>query len=75
MDEKEQLIEKKGKQLLNLQTEKKKVEQDLIDLHDHMDIKERKIAVLQRKVRNFTICKIECHAHMSTFYVLITRVY
>ncbi len=50
LDEKDQLLDKKGKQLLNVQSDKKKIETDLAELRDHMDIKERKINVLQRKV-------------------------
>ena len=52
LKEKDALIEKKGKSTLSVVAEKKRVENELSELRDHMDIKERKINVLQRKVRH-----------------------
>lgn len=52
LDEKETTIEKKARQVLQVQTEKKRSEAEVGELRDHMDIKERKINVLQRKVGN-----------------------
>ena len=50
LEEKDGVIEKKGKQVLQVQGEKKRVEGELAEVRDHMDIKERKINVLHRKV-------------------------
>ena len=48
--EKENDAESKDKLVSGAQTEKKRLEAELAELRDHMDIKERKINVLQRKV-------------------------
>ena len=48
--EKEEVIERKARQVVAIQTEKKRVENEMAELQDHLDIKERKAAVLQRKV-------------------------
>lgn len=53
--DKESTIERKNKQTQMAQKEKKKFECELTDLRDHLDIKERKVNVLQRKVRNLAI--------------------
>ena len=50
MREKENDAESKDKLVSGAQTEKKRLEAELAELRDHMDIKERKINVLQRKV-------------------------
>ena len=51
LEDKATILDKKGKQVLCLQAEKKRVDSELNEIREHMDIKERKIAVLQRKVR------------------------
>ena len=48
--EKENDAESKDKLVSGAQSEKKRLEAELAELRDHMDIKERKINVLQRKV-------------------------
>ena len=51
LKEKDKLIEAKVRQVSSVQSEKKQLEQDIHELHDHLDIKDRKTAVLSRKVR------------------------
>lgn len=58
MREKENDAESKDKLVSGAQTEKKRLEAELAELRDHMDIKERKINVLQRKVFFFTLVEI-----------------
>ena len=43
-------LEKKAKMLLQAQQERRKFENDVMELRDHVDIKEKKISVLQKKV-------------------------
>ena len=50
MKDKEVFIEKKSHQLQSLQLEKHQRDSDNAELKDQMDIKERKINVLNRKV-------------------------
>ncbi len=53
--EKETFIEKKNQQLQVIQLEKHQRDSDIGELRDQMDIKERKINVLNRKVTYFFI--------------------
>ena len=55
LKEKETDVESKDKLVTNAQTDKKRVEAELAELRDHMDIKDRKINVLQRKVSPGTL--------------------
>ena len=48
--EKEESLDRKARQAVGAQTEKKRLENEVNELRDHLDIKERKAAVLQRKV-------------------------
>lgn len=48
--DKEEVIERKARQLVALQAEKKRLENELAEVRDHLDLKERKSSVLQRKV-------------------------
>ena len=48
--EKEAMIDRKARQVVSLQAEKKRIESEMNELHDHLDIKDRKASVLQRKV-------------------------
>ena len=50
--EKDVEVEQKQRLVTAAQMEKKRVEMELNELRDHMDIKDRKISVLQRKVRS-----------------------
>lgn len=51
MEEKNKIIEKKTQAALHATQEKNRVCNELGDLRDQVDIKDRKINVLQRKVR------------------------
>jgi golgin subfamily B member 1 len=55
LEEKNRLIEKKNQTALQTVQEKNRVVNELGEIKDHMDIKDRKINVLQRKVRKFGI--------------------
>ena len=50
LEEKNRLIEKKTQAALQAQQERNRLNTELTELKDHMDIKDRKINVLQRKV-------------------------
>ena len=50
LEEKNRLIEKKTQGTLQAVQERNRMQNDLTELKDHMDIKDRKINVLQRKV-------------------------
>ncbi|KAH8876377.1 ERC protein 2 [Schistosoma japonicum] len=50
--EKESLLEKKSKALNTAQSAKRQTEQELTELKDQMDMKDRKISLLQRKIEN-----------------------
>lgn len=51
LEEKNRSIEKKTQTAAQLTTEKNRLVTELTEVRDHMDIKDRKINVLQRKVR------------------------
>lgn len=55
LEEKNRLIEKKTQQAVQAQQERNRSNNELTELKDHMDIKDRKINVLQRKVSVFYI--------------------
>lgn len=50
LEEKNKLIEKKTQTAIQAQQERNRFNTELTELKDHMDIKDRKINVLQRKV-------------------------
>lgn len=50
--DKEAIIEKKTQQIQNYQLDKHQRDSDLLELRDQMDIKERKLNVLNRKIDN-----------------------
>ncbi|KAK3608086.1 hypothetical protein CHS0354_004740 [Potamilus streckersoni] len=50
--EKDETIEKKGRLSQTMQQEKRRQEAEVAELKDQMDIKDRKITILQRKVEN-----------------------
>lgn len=52
LDEKNRLIEKKTQAAMQAQQDRNRINTELTELKDHMDIKDRKINVLQRKVSN-----------------------
>ena len=51
MEEKNKTIEKKTAAALHATQEKNRITNELSDLRDQIDIKDRKVNVLQRKVR------------------------
>lgn len=50
LKEKDETIEKKSKQLSSLLSDKKKLEEELNEVKDQLEVKNRKINSLQRKV-------------------------
>lgn len=50
LEEKNRLIEKKTQAAVQAVAERNKISNEFAELKDHMDIKDRKINVLQRKV-------------------------
>lgn len=52
LEEKNRLIEKKTQSALQAVQDRNRISNELTELKDHMDIKDRKINVLQRKVCN-----------------------
>lgn len=51
LEEKETLLNKKSKQIQDMSEEKSTLNGEIHDLKDMLDVKERKINVLQKKVR------------------------
>ena len=54
LEDKNKTIEKKTGAALHATQEKNRISNELNDLRDQIDIKDRKVNVLQRKVRNQT---------------------
>lgn len=52
LEEKNRLIEKKTQGVLQTQQERNRTVTELAEIKEHMDIKDRKINVLQRKIEN-----------------------
>lgn len=52
LKDKDSTIDRKAKHSHILQTEKRKIEMEIGELKDQMEVKDRKIGVLQRKVSN-----------------------
>jgi len=48
--EKDEVIRQKGQQLVVTQNDKKRVDLELSELRDHLNIRERKLSTLQKKV-------------------------
>ncbi len=64
--EKDVEVEQKQRLVTAAQMEKKRVEMELNELRDHMDIKDRKISVLQRKVIVIVVHELlVVHSHVS----------
>ena len=57
--DREAAIDSKSKIAVNEMSEKKRLECDVRELKDQLDLKERKVSILQRKVseRNVTVTK------------------
>lgn len=64
LEEKNKLIEKKTQQMIQAQQDRNRLNCELNEMKEHMDIKDRKINVLQRKVSYPT------DSFMNTVYVL-----
>lgn len=58
MEEKNRAIEKKTQAATQAIADKNRINTELSEIRDHMDIKDRKINVLQRKVRKEIISKV-----------------
>lgn len=58
LEEKNRLIEKKTQSAMQATQERNRIGNELTEIKDHMDIKDRKINVLQRKVLH--ICFVLC---------------
>lgn len=52
LEEKNRLIEKKQQGVLQTQQERNRTQTELAEMKENMDIKDRKINVLQRKIEN-----------------------
>jgi golgin subfamily B member 1 len=52
LEEKNRLIEKKQQGVLQTQQERNRTQTELAEIKENMDIKDRKINVLQRKIEN-----------------------
>lgn len=50
LEERNKIIEKKTQAVLQANQERNRLSSEVNELRDHMDIKDRKISVLQRKV-------------------------
>lgn len=57
LEEKESLLSKKSQQISELTEEKSTQHGEISDLKDMLDVKERKVNVLQKKVRKHQILK------------------
>lgn len=56
LEEKESLLSKKSQQMSELTEEKSTQQGEITDLKDMLDVKERKVNVLQKKVGSFFLC-------------------
>ncbi|XP_015247896.1 PREDICTED: ELKS/Rab6-interacting/CAST family member 1-like [Cyprinodon variegatus] len=56
LEEKESLLSKKSQQISELTEEKSTQQGEITDLKDMLDVKERKVNVLQKKVRSLILC-------------------
>jgi chromosome segregation ATPase len=58
LEEKNKLIEKKTHHVMMTGQERNKLNGDLQELREHIELKDRKIAALQRKVSRILLIKI-----------------
>lgn len=66
LEEKNRLIEKKTQSTLGAVQDRNRMQNELTELKDHMDIKDRKINVLQRKVMYICIKKNSKRNHFHS---------
>lgn len=63
LEEKNRIIEKKTQAAVQAVQERNRVTNELTELKDHMDIKDRKISVLQRKVCDKNCCDLRVNLY------------
>lgn len=71
LEEKNRLIEKKTQAAVQAVQERNRVTNELTELKDHMDIKDRKINVLQRKVCHMDFCDSRCSSRATKHLALM----
>lgn len=64
LEEKESFLNKKTKQLQDLTEEKGTLAGEIRDMKDMLEVKERKINVLQKKVRNKNMKCLGCRSRL-----------
>lgn len=73
LEEKETLLNKKSKQIQDMSEEKSTLNGEIHDLKDMLDVKERKINVLQKKVKKdfmrLHVACVDCWISFFSFYV------
>jgi len=77
LEEKETFLNKKTKQLQDLTEEKGTLAGEIRDMKDMLEVKERKINVLQKKVRSLVkgyIVKF-LRAHLGEIYIFLIAYY
>ncbi|CAH8560104.1 unnamed protein product [Heterobilharzia americana] len=72
--EKESLLEKKTKALNTAQSAKRQTEHELTELKDQMDMKDRKISLLQRKIENVEDLLNDKETQLATAQARLTRI-
>lgn len=72
LEEKESFLNKKTKQLQDLTEEKGTLAGEIRDMKDMLEVKERKINVLQKKVRKRDKCWNKCPSHSQTVSYIIS---
>lgn len=76
LEEKNRLLEKKTQGTLQTVQERNRLTTELTELKDHMEIKDRKISVLQRKVKfNSIIYSFCCNLLPILPFVKILNIY
>lgn len=76
LEEKESLLSKKSQQISELTEEKSTQHGEITDLKDMLDVKERKVNVLQKKVRKRQILEktsIELKIHAEVEHVRVMQ--
>ena len=68
LKDKEGMVDKKSKQALAAQLDKKRIEGEFQELQNHQSIKDRKISVLQRKVCTANIKFIDSIEHTNQLH-------
>lgn len=76
LEEKNRLLEKKTQGTLQTVQERNRLTTELTELKDHMEIKDRKISVLQRKVKfNSIIYSLFCNLRPILSFLKILNLY